>query len=185
MNCHKGIKEGVVNGVNGRKEITKIYAAIGFNPNTGDYIKDYDKMPKAQAEGIFREWMKGDTSGVTSNQEQAVFAQIQKPLEWVRIHNLPDHVYFNHAQHVVVGGVACETCHGPVQTMDVLAQYSPLSMGWCLSCHRNQVVNFTGNDYYKVFTKYQEEVKKDAEDGKTTKVTVEKVGGTECQKCHY
>lgn len=181
MNCHKGITQAVVNGVHGRKEITKIYASIGFNPNTGQYIKDYDKMPREQAEGIFREWLKGDTSGVSEADVNAVLAQIQQPIEWVRIHNLPDHVYFNHSQHVTVGGLACQTCHGPVETMDVMYQFSPLSMGWCLSCHRNQTVNFTGNDYYKVFSKYQQDVK----EGKLTKVTVEKVGGTECQKCHY
>ena len=181
MNCHKGITEAVVNGVNGRKEITKIFASIGFNPNTGQYIKDYDKMPHDQAEGIFREWLKGDTSGVSEKQIQAVLAQVQKPIEWIRIHNLPAHVYFNHSQHFVVGGIACQTCHGPVETMDVMTQYSPLSMGWCLSCHRNQTVNFTGNNYYKTYARLQDDVKS----GKIDKVTVEKVGGTECQKCHY
>ncbi|MDX2002973.1 MAG: c-type cytochrome [Chitinophagales bacterium] len=181
MNCHKGITEAVKNGRYGRKEITKIFASIGFDPNTGQYIANYAKMPKKDAEAIFRQWLKDDKQGASEQDIQAVLNQIQKPLEWVRIHNLPDHVYFNHSQHVVVGGVACQTCHGPVETMEVMTQYSPLSMGWCISCHRQHEVNFSGNGYYKTFAKYQEEVKA----GKLKKVTVEKMGGTECQKCHY
>jgi cytochrome c2 len=181
MNCHKGIKEAAVHGKTGRSEITKIYAAIGFNPNTGNYIPNYQQMPKPEAEKIFREWVAGDKNGVSERQTNAILAQIQKPIEWVRVHNLPDHVYFNHSQHVVVGGVQCQTCHGPVEEMKVVYQHAPLSMGWCISCHRTREVNFTGNDYYKTFAKYQEEVKA----GKLEKVTVEKLGGTECQKCHY
>jgi mono/diheme cytochrome c family protein len=103
-----------------------------------------------------------------------------KPIEWVRIHNLPDHVYFNHAQHVKAGQVACQTCHGEVQEMEVLAQHAPLSMGWCISCHREKEVNYAQNDYYKIYKKYHDKI---SEEG--GKFTVEKIGGTECQKCHY
>jgi cytochrome c2 len=104
-----------------------------------------------------------------------------KGIEWVRIHNLPDHVYFNHAQHVVAGGVECQTCHGEVEKMDVLQQASPLSMGWCVNCHRQTEVNFKGNDYYKTWDKYHADLK----NGDMEKVTVEDIGGLECQKCHY
>lgn len=102
-------------------------------------------------------------------------------VEWVRIHNLPDHVYFNHSQHVVAGGVECQTCHGEVEKMDVLEQASPLSMGWCVNCHRQTEVNFKGNDYYKTWDKYHADLK----NGDMDKVTVEDIGGLECQKCHY
>jgi len=102
-------------------------------------------------------------------------------VEWVRIHNLPDHVYFNHAQHVVAGGVECQTCHGEVEKMSVLEQASPLSMGWCVNCHRQTEVNFKGNDYYKTWDKYHADLKS----GDMDKVTVEDIGGLECQKCHY
>lgn len=102
-------------------------------------------------------------------------------IEWVRIHNLPDHVYFNHAQHVVAGGVECQTCHGEVEKMSVLEQASPLSMGWCVNCHRQTEVNFKGNDYYKTWDTYHADLK----NGDMDKVTVEDVGGLECQKCHY
>ncbi len=104
-----------------------------------------------------------------------------KPIEWVRIHNLPDHVYFNHSQHVVAGGLDCQTCHGPVEEMAKVKQFSPLSMGWCINCHRDTEVKFNDNDYYKAYDKYHEDLKS----GKMEKVTVEDIGGLECQKCHY
>jgi mono/diheme cytochrome c family protein len=105
-----------------------------------------------------------------------------KPIEWVRIHNLPDHVYFNHAQHVNVGKIACQNCHGPIQEMAEVYQYAPLSMGWCVNCHRQtEVTQFASNNYYSTYEKIHEELKSK----KIDKVTVERIGGTECQKCHY
>jgi hypothetical protein len=99
----------------------------------------------------------------------------------VKIHNLPDHVYFNHSQHVAVGKVQCQQCHGPIQDMDEVYQFSPLSMGWCVNCHRQTNVQFENNNYYSLYQKYHEELKA----GKRTGVTVDEIGGTECQKCHY
>ena len=68
-----------------------------------------------------------------------------KPIEWVRVHRVPDHVYFNHSAHIV-GGVKCQTCHGPVQAMGRVEQKAPLSMGWCLSCHRTGGKGILGED---------------------------------------
>ena len=85
-------------------------------------------------------------------------------IEWVRIHNLPDHAYFNHAQHVVVGGLECQTCHGPVEEMEVVYQYTTLGMGWCVECHRETKVKNLG---------------------KETDFTVEDMGGLDCMRCHY
>ena len=99
----------------------------------------------------------------------------------MKIHNLPDHVYFNHSQHVVVGKVACQRCHGNIEEMDEVKQFSPLSMGWCINCHRQTEVKFQDNNYYSIFEKYHQEMK----EGKRTGVTVEDIGGIECQKCHY
>ena len=107
--------------------------------------------------------------------------KIYGPIEWVRIHNLADHAYFNHAQHVSVGQLECQTCHGKVEEMEVLYQASPLSMGWCINCHRQTEVKFADNEYYKSYTRYHEEIQK----GQRDKVTVEDIGGLECQKCHY
>jgi len=57
------------------------------------------------------------------------------PVEWVRVHDLPDYVYFNHSAHVT-RGIGCVSCHGRIDTMEVVRQVEPLSMGWCLECHR-------------------------------------------------
>jgi mono/diheme cytochrome c family protein len=138
MNCHVQIKQGTNTG---DTEISKIYAAVGFDPATSQY------------------------SGVT------------KPIEWVRIHNLPDLAYFNHSQHVNVGGIECQTCHGPVQEMDIVKQYSLLTMGWCIDCHRKTDVNSKGNAYYDKLLELHKDSKKP--------MKVEDIGGLECSKCHY
>ena len=104
-----------------------------------------------------------------------------KPVEWVRIHNLPDHVYFNHSQHVAVGKLDCKECHGPVDQMDRIYQYNDLSMGWCLDCHRTKKVQFVDNKYYDVYKKFHEDLKS----GKMDSVLVVDIGGQDCQKCHY
>jgi hypothetical protein len=108
-----------------------------------------------------------------------------KSPQWVKIHNLPDHVYFNHAQHTRVGNVQCQTCHGNIQTMDKVAQQAELSMGWCVNCHRQTKVNFntdsTGNRFYSLYEKFHNDIKA----GRMDSVTVKDIGGLECQKCHY
>jgi hypothetical protein len=101
-----------------------------------------------------------------------------KPIEWVRIHNLPDLAYFNHSQHVNVGGIECQTCHGPVETMDVVRQHSLLTMGWCIDCHRKTDVNTRGNAYYDKLIEIHRQ-------NNTTPMKVEDIGGLECSKCHY
>jgi len=105
-----------------------------------------------------------------------------KPIEWVRIHNLPDFVYFSHAQHVKVAGLECQECHGPVEEMEDMYQYSRLSMGWCVSCHREKEVDLNKSEYYQ--TTYKQ-MHADMLEGKIDKVTVEKLGGLECARCHY
>jgi len=102
-----------------------------------------------------------------------------KPIEWVRIHKLPDHAFFSHAQHVGAGKVECQTCHGAVETMDLIKQVSDLSMGWCVNCHRQTEVQYKTNKYYDSFKDIHAEVKA----GK--KITAERLGGIDCAKCHY
>ncbi|GAA4927106.1 c-type cytochrome [Mucilaginibacter defluvii] len=102
-----------------------------------------------------------------------------KPIQWVRIHNLPDFAYFNHSQHVVVGGVKCQQCHGPIETMSEVYQYSPLTMKWCIQCHKRTEVNFKGNAYYDKMTQVHDMIKKGQ------KVSAAVMGGLECSKCHY
>ena len=101
-----------------------------------------------------------------------------RPIEWVRVHNLPDLAYFNHKQHVAVGGLDCATCHGPIEEMDVVYQYSELTMGWCINCHRETEVNAKGNDYYKKLVELHKSSSKKP-------MKVEDIGGLECSKCHY
>ena len=101
-----------------------------------------------------------------------------RPIEWVRVHNLPDLAYFNHKQHVAVGGIECATCHGPIEEMDVVYQYSELTMGWCINCHRETEVNAKGNDYYKKLVELHNSSSKKP-------MKVEDIGGLECSKCHY
>ena len=102
-----------------------------------------------------------------------------KPVKWVRVHNLPDFAYFNHSQHVTVAGVACQKCHGPVEEMEEVYQYSPLTMGWCIDCHKATKVDLKGNEYY---AKIHEDL---AKKYGVEQVTIAQLGGKECGKCHY
>lgn len=102
------------------------------------------------------------------------------PVKWVRIHNLPDFAYFNHSQHVSVAGVECQTCHGTVEEMEVMYQHAPLTMGWCINCHRETNVNIKDNAYY---SKIHEELSKKY--GDLNNITAAQMGGLECGKCHY
>jgi len=102
-----------------------------------------------------------------------------QPVKWVRIHNLPDFAYFNHSQHVTVAGIECQKCHGPVQTYEMQKQFAPLTMGWCINCHRETNVKMEGNAYYDKI--HKELSKKYGVD----KLTAAQMGGLECGKCHY
>ena len=169
MNCHKSIskyegpdklvrEDGTA--VDGTAEIQKLYDYAGWNATSKTY--NADKNNDGTPDGA-------------------------KPIEWVKIHNLPDHVYFNHSQHVKVGKQNCQTCHGNIQQMPEVYQFTELSMGWCVNCHRETKVDFynkenkTGNKYYSIYEKFH----KDLKNHKMDSVTVEAIGGTECQKCHY
>ena len=103
----------------------------------------------------------------------------KQPVQWVRIHNLPDLSYFNHSQHTQVGGIQCQTCHGPIQNMEVVYQYSALTMGWCINCHRETPLNTKGNAYYDNLVKLHDK------SNNAVPFTVSSNGGTECSKCHY
>lgn len=199
MNCHRAIEKGSQFGT---QEITKIFASIGYDPSTDRYIQDYDKLSNEEIEAIYTKWIadnyiaERELTSLDRRGERTVREQweeiassltneekekISGPIEWTRIHMVPDHVYFNHAQHVSIGKIACQQCHGKVEEMDVLYQYAPLSMGWCINCHRETEVAFTSNEYYQTYEAYHNAIKA----GQKAKVTVEDIGGLECQKCHY
>lgn len=172
MNCHKAVGEG---SKYGKAEIAKIYASIGFDPNKGAYIPDYNKKDKEEVLKIYEEWFGGENDAY-----RAVEQYVQKPIDWVQIHKLPDHAYFNHAQHVKVGGIECKTCHGEVEKMEVVEQFAPLTMGWCVNCHRETKVKFEENPYYDKLHDYLA-----ARYKKGDQFTVARIGGLECGKCHY
>jgi mono/diheme cytochrome c family protein len=149
MNCHKSIYE--------------------YN---GETTPEYDK------EFYDGEIQKLYAAAGWSDADQAYSGQSQ-PVKWVRIHNLPDFAYFNHSQHVTVAGVQCQTCHGPIETMEEVYQFAPLTMGWCINCHRDTEVNVQDNAYY---TKIHEQLSKKYG---VDKLTAAQMGGLECGKCHY
>lgn len=152
MNCHKNISE-----FQGDKDSTYVEYSKEFY--TAEIQKLYDAVG----------WDKTTMS----------YTGKVKPVKWVRIHNLPDFAYFNHSQHVTVAGVECQKCHGPVETMEIMRQHAPLTMGWCVNCHKETNVKVEGNDYYK---KIHEELSKKYG---VDKLTAAQMGGLECGKCHY
>jgi hypothetical protein len=123
----------------------------------------------------------GTRSGVTEISKIIRAYENKKPIEWIKVHNLPDHVFFSHAQHVTSGGVKCRECHGEVEEMNVIRQVTDLSMGWCIGCHRTKKINTHSNRFYSEYRNLAEKMKKGAVDS----VTVSMFGGTECMKCHY
>jgi hypothetical protein len=103
------------------------------------------------------------------------------PIEWVKVYNLPDHVFFSHAQHVGAGEISCQKCHGAVEKKDRISLNQELTMGWCINCHRTTNVNFKENKFYSEYKDLSEKIR----NGIKGNVTVENIGGTECMKCHY
>lgn len=152
MNCHKNITE-----FTGSADSTYV-----------DYSKEFYT---AEIQKIY--------DAVGWDPAKQAYTGKEKPVKWVRIHNLPDFVYFNHSQHVSVAGLECQTCHGPVESMEIMRQHSPLTMGWCIECHRETEVNVKDNEYY---AKIHEELSKKYG---VEKLTAAQLGGLECGKCHY
>jgi mono/diheme cytochrome c family protein len=159
--CHTGVMKGKQANIPSPNMCMNCHSQIreGTNTGAGEIAKIY--------------------SAVGYNPDQGTYSGVTKPIQWIRIHNLPDLAYFNHSQHVNVGNIACETCHGNVKEMDVVKQYSLLTMGWCINCHRQTDVNAKGNAYYDKLL----EVHDPNNTGR--KMKVEEIGGLECGKCHY
>ncbi len=118
MNCHKNIAE-----YNGEEDLENGY-------DRDFYTNEIKKLYAA----------------VGWDEDNQVYTGKTQPVKWVRIHNLPDHVYFNHAQHVEVANIECQKCHGPVEEMEIMYQYSPLTMGWCINCHRESNIDLKGKN---------------------------------------
>ncbi|MEC7782321.1 MULTISPECIES: c-type cytochrome [Leeuwenhoekiella] len=155
MNCHKSISEVA--------DETSEFSSVTEDYSKEFYDKEIQKLYKATGWDPATQSYTGETQAV----------------EWVRIHNLPDFAYFNHSQHVSVAGVQCQTCHGPVEEMEIMYQNAPLTMGWCINCHRETNVKMDGNPYYE---KIHEELSKKYG---VEQLTAAQMGGLECGKCHY
>jgi len=149
--------------------------------NCHKYVKEGPKYGKTEIAKIYQ--------AIGWDPDEVAYTGEEDPIEWVKVHDLPDHVYFNHAQHVKVGAIECETCHGEVSEMEVVEQVSPLTMGWCINCHSETEVQMADNGYYdeihaRLVNNDQgiELLKEYLEDGS---ITAKELGGWECSKCHY
>lgn len=151
MNCHKSIAE--------------------VAPETYAEGEEYGIDYNAEIQKLYK--------AVGWDQDSQKYTGEESPVKWIRIHNLPDFAYFNHSQHVSVAGLECQTCHGPVEEMEILYQHSPLTMGWCINCHRETNVKVKDNAYYE---KIHEQL---SQKYGVENLTVAQMGGLECGKCHY
>lgn len=183
--CHSGAKYGKVS------EIPSVNVCMNCHKGISEYKGKYIE------EGKSRDFYTGEIKKIYEaagwDDASQTYTGKTKPIAWVRIHNMPDFVYFNHSQHVVAGeqtimkakkvDVVCKACHGQVPEMDKLQMANNFTMGWCIECHRTTEVDMT-NDYNKeYYQKLHDKLKKQY--GKDTKITVDAIGGLECGKCHY
>lgn len=170
--CHSSAKNSKTSGIPSANVCMNCHKSV--TEYNGDLFGDYTKADlDAEIQKIY------DAVGWDKENVQYIEGYETKKIEWVRIHNLADFAYYNHAQHVTVAGLDCQKCHGPVEEMHDMYQFSPLTMDWCITCHRETEVDMTENGYYK---KMHEEY---ANKYGVEKVTAAQLGGLECGKCHY
>ena len=158
--------------------IPSLNVCMNCHENIADYNGEED-LEKGYTKDFYTNEIKKLYKAVGWDEETQSYTGDTEPVKWVRIHNLPDFVYFNHAQHVSVAGIDCQKCHGPVEEMEILYQYSPLTMGWCINCHRDSNIKVKDNEYY---TKIHEELSKKYG---VEELSIAQMGGLECGKCHY
>ena len=170
--CHSSARVSKHSG------IPSLNVCMNCHKNIAEYAGEED-LENGYTKDFYTKEIKKLYDAVGWDEENQAYTGNTKPVKWVRIHNLPDFVYFNHAQHVQVGGIECQTCHGPVEEMEVMYQHSSLTMGWCINCHRESNVKLKDNEYY---TKIHEELSRKYG---VEELTVAQMGGLECEKCHY
>lgn len=168
----------------------KFSHAVHAGQNQTDCIYCHSYAPFSKTAGIPPENVcmnchlmvrNGTRSGAFEISKIITAYENKTPIEWIKVHNLPDHVFFSHAQHVGAGGLKCQECHGEVEKMDIIRQVSDLSMGWCINCHRTKKLNIHSNKFYSEYRDLAARIKK----GEIDSVSVSMLGGTECMKCHY
>jgi cytochrome c551/c552 len=170
--CHSSAKKSKHSG------IPSLNVCMNCHENIADYNGEED-LEKGYTKDFYTNEIKKLYKAVGWDENSQSYTGDVEPVKWVRIHNLPDFVYFNHAQHVTVAGIDCQKCHGPVEEMEILYQHSPLTMGWCINCHRETNIKVKDNEYY---TKIHEELSKKYG---VKELTAAQMGGLECGKCHY
>ena len=170
--CHSSARVSKHSG------IPSLNVCMNCHKNIAEYSGEED-LENGYTKEFYTKEIKKLYAAVGWDEENQQYTGETEPVKWVRIHNLPDFVYFNHAQHVQVGQIECQTCHGPVEEMEIMYQYSPLTMGWCINCHRETNVKVKDNEYY---TKIHEALSKKYG---VEKLTAAQMGGLECGKCHY
>jgi len=170
--CHSSVRKSKHSG------IPSLNVCMNCHQNIAEYNGEED-LEKGYTKDFYTNEIKKLYKAVGWDEESRTYTGDTEPVKWVRIHNLPDFVYFNHSQHVNVGGIDCKECHGPIEEMEIVYQHSSLTMGWCINCHRESEVNVKNNEYY---TKIHEELSKKYG---VEKLTVAQMGGLECGKCHY
>lgn len=168
--CHHSARKGKHAGIPSANVCMNCHKAINTGPTTGE----------TEIQKIY----------MATGWDGAQYSGPEQPIVWNKVHNLPDHVFFSHAQHVAVGKLECQECHGPVEEMKVAEQFSPLTMKWCIDCHNEKEINLMGDDaggYYmemhqRILDNNPDLLKEYREDGA---ITVRELGGWECAKCHY
>lgn len=191
--CHSSAKYGKVS------EIPSMNVCMNCHRNISEYTGTYMEPGKDKA------FYDGEIQKIYAatgwDPESQSYKNKPQPVEWVRIHNMPDFVYFNHAQHVVAGeqaiisshnkknpdqqiDVVCKACHGQVDTMNVVQMANDFTMGWCIECHRTTEVDMN-NGYNQAYFKNLHDKLKQQYPKSEGKITVDAIGGLECGKCHY
>ena len=190
--CHSSAKYGKVS------EIPSMNVCMNCHRNISEYNGKYMEPGKDKAfyDGEIQKIYAATGWDPASQQ----YTGKTKPVEWTRIHNMPDFVYFNHAQHVVAGeqaiissynqknpnakvDIVCKACHGQVDTMNVVQMANDFTMGWCIECHRTTEIDMNNGYNKEYFKNLHDKLKKQY--GSGAKITVDAIGGLECGKCHY
>ncbi|CAA7385985.1 c-type cytochrome [Chryseobacterium fistulae] len=191
--CHSSAKYGKVS------EIPSMNVCMNCHRTISEYNGKYMEPGKDKA------FYDGEIQKIYAatgwDPQKAQYTGKTQPVEWTRIHNMPDFVYFNHSQHVVAGeqaiinsfnkknpnnkiDVVCKACHGKIDTMNVVQMANDFTMGWCIECHRTTEVDMNNGYNKEYFKNLHDKLKKQyPKDG--GKITVDAIGGLECGKCHY
>ena len=198
--CHHSAEKSKHAGIPSVNVCMNCHAVVHEGPQYG--TEEIDKIHLAAGYNKAKQAYNLDANGT----------RIEQPLVWNKAHNLPDHVYFSHAQHVHpnTGNIDCRQCHGPVQnytlgrvsTTDEVNAYAStdegmekgiiqltkpiLTMGWCIECHNKKEIDLASTGYYEeIHNRLKSRADVHNNILEDDKVTVKELGGWECAKCHY